>query len=316
MKRMLTATLAAAIVGAGAQAQAEYPEKPVKIIIPFGVGGSTTAIVRSLAEYLEPVLGEDVVITNVNGAGGSVGLNQAIKAKPDGYTIGMYADNLPVAMALGQDRPQIGDYVPACMITKLVLGVAVQGDGGSIDDLETLNAMAKDNPGELGMAIGLGTLAQFAGQAYINGSGADLQLVNVGDGAAKLAAVIGGHVPTTIAPVAGLMGAHRGNQVKIVAVMHDERLDFLPDVPTVGEAIGTDVAMANSLAFVVPPETPESVIDTFCAAVKTVGENPEFAKKMYSLGVTWSFRDADGLTDYIGETEATMSEIGASLKKK
>ncbi|WP_280520646.1 tripartite tricarboxylate transporter substrate-binding protein [Phaeobacter sp. J2-8] len=102
MRSTFTAALAAAVVGLGAQAQAEYPEKPVKIIIPFGVGGSTTAIVRSLAEYLEPALGEDVVITNVNGAGGSVGLIQAMKAKPDGYTIGMYADNLPVAMALGQ----------------------------------------------------------------------------------------------------------------------------------------------------------------------------------------------------------------------
>ncbi|MDO6730982.1 tripartite tricarboxylate transporter substrate binding protein [Marinovum sp. 2_MG-2023] len=316
MRSTFTAALAAAVVGLGAQAQAEYPEKPVKIIIPFGVGGSTTAIVRSLAEYLESALGEDVVITNVNGAGGSVGLIQAMKAKPDGYTIGMYADNLPVAMALGQSRPQIGDYVPACMIAKLVLGLAVRGDGGDLETLGALNAQASDSPGDVGMAIGLGTLAQFAGQAYINESGADLRLVNVGDGAAKLASVIGGHVPATIAPVAGLMGAHRGNQVKIVAVMHDERLDFLPDVPTVGEEIGTDVAMANSLAFVVPPETPESVIDTFCSAVKEAGEDPEFAKKMYSLGVTWSYREADGLTDYIRETEAAMSDIGASLKEK
>lgn len=315
MKSIFTAALAATMFGLVSPVLAEYPEKPVKIIVPFGAGGSTTTIIRSLAEYLEPVLGQDVVITNVNGAGGSVGLLQAMKAKPDGYTIGMYADNLPVAMALGQDRPNLGDYQPACMISKLVLGIAVRDDGGSINALAGLNALGTEKPGEVGIAIGLGTLAQFAAKAYENGANVDFKLVNVGDGASKRAAVIGGHVESTVAPVAGLMGAHRGGQMKIVAVMNDKRLDFLPEVPTVGEVVGTDVLQANSLAFVTPAGTPTELVDTFCAAVKTAGENPEFAEKMYALGVTWSFRDTAGLTKYIEATKTSMAEIGATLAK-
>ena len=132
---------------------AEYPDKPIKIIVPYAPGGSTDVLVRLTAQHLEPIIGQTIVIVNVKGAGGSIGMYEAAKAKPDGYTFGMYLTNTEVSMATGVASFKPEDLQPVALLGDMYLTVTAKGDG-PYNNLTDLQAAAQKDPGEVGIAMG------------------------------------------------------------------------------------------------------------------------------------------------------------------
>ncbi len=308
-------TLAGAAIGAALALAtpvfADFPaDKPVNIIIPFPPGGTTDTVFRTVQPYLEDALGQSVVIVNMKGAGGAVGTQAAIDAEPDGYTLGTLQTNTMIAQAVGLGDYGNEDYVPAASIGFMPLAITVKGDS-PIKTLADLKAAAKENPGEIGIAMGVGTLAHFVAQMVENTLGEDLKLINAGGGAQKKAAVLGGHSTTMIDPPPGVLGLHQSGDARILAVFGPERVGPLPDVPTAKEQ-GVDLEAFQMKGFFVPKGTPDDVIQTIGTALRSLGDNEELQSKLNGLAVSWRCEIG---ADFAAWVEETRSDVNALAKQ-
>jgi len=310
--RGLMIALAFALVAAlGTEAHAEYPEKPIKIIVMYSPGGSSDVVTRILARHLEPVLGQPIVIQNVNGGGGAVGWQQALSAKPDGYTLTLWLDSMPVMEATKAVDFTSDDFDMIAVWGTMDLTVFAQHDGpyGSLGDYQQA---AKDRPGEIGLAMGYGTPAQFIGKIVADAMDADVNLVNVGGGAQKKAAVLGGHVDAGIEPMPGMTEPYRGGQFDILAVLAEERLATFPEIPTAKEQ-GVDAVHANTYALIAPKGTPADRIKILDDAVAQVVQSPEFLEDNAKVNFNITYLNTEDSKARVEEVRAKMLDIGKRL---
>ncbi len=312
IKHFIVAAVAATVAAVGAPvAQAGYPEKTIKIIVPYPPGGTTDIVYRLTAKHLEPIIGVPFVIVNIKGAGGSVGMLEAMRAKADGYTVGTYQTNTEVAQAVGVAAYTDDDFVPVALMGEINLTVTAKGDG-PIKSLKDLQEAARQRPGEVGIAMGIGSLAHFAAAAVEDALNVDLKLVNAGGGAKKKAAVLGGHVDTLAEPIAGVLGPHRQGQLRVIAVLGPERFAGLSDVPTAKEQ-GFDLFASQAKGWFMPAGTPKDRVEIFARAVKQLENDAEYQKKIKALGVGWDYKTGNDFQRYIDETEGWVFDIAKKL---
>ena len=307
---IVTVLAMALIAGLSISAQA-YPEKPVKIIVMYSPGGSSDVVTRILARHLEPVLGQPIVIQNVNGGGGAVGWQQALSAEPDGYTLTLWLDSMPVMEATKAVDFTSDDFDIISVWGTMDLTVFAQKDGpyGSLGDYKQA---AIDKPGEIGLAMGYGTPAQFIGKIVADAMDADVQLVNVGGGAQKKAAVLGGHVDAGIEPMPGMSEPYRGGQFGILAVLAEERLETFPEIPTAKEQ-GVEAVHANTYAVIGPKGVPEDRIQVIADAIAEVVEKPEFLEDNKKVNFNITYLNTADSQARVEEVRAKMLDIGSSL---
>lgn len=314
MKHIISNTLAG-VCGAAmlaSAAWADYPaDQPVRIIIPFPPGGTTDTVFRTLQPYLQDALGQDVVIVNMKGAGGAIGTQAAIDAAPDGYTLGTLQTNTMIAQAVGLGDYSDEDYVPAASIGFMPLAITVKGDS-PIMNLQDFKAAAEAAPGEIGIAMGVGTLAHFVAQMVANAMEVDVQLINAGGGAKKKAAVLGGHSTSMIDPPPGVMGLHESGDARILAVFGPERVGPLPDVPTASEQ-GVDLNAFQMKGFFVPKGTPDDVIQTIGASLCSLGDNAELQGKLAALAVTWRCEIGGDFASWVDDTRADVNSLAKQM---
>lgn len=314
MKKILTTALlsACSAVTFANIALADYPaDQPVRIIIPFPPGGTTDTVFRTVQPYFQKALGQDVVIVNMKGAGGAVGTQAAIDAAPDGYTLGTLQTNTMIAQAVGLGDYTDEDYVPAVSIGFMPLAITVKGDS-NIQDLQDFKAAAEADPGEIGIAMGVGTLAHFVAQMTENALGVDLELINAGGGAQKKAAVLGGHATSMIDPPPGVLGLHESGDARILAVFGPERAGPLPDVPTASEQ-GVELNAFQMKGFFVPKGTPQNVIQTLGTALCSLAGNQDLQTKLAALAVTWRCEIGGDFAEWVGETREGVNELAAQM---
>lgn len=308
--------IAGAVFGAGmalsSAALAEYPsDNPVRIIIPFPPGGTTDTVFRTVQPYLEKSLGQSVVIVNMKGAGGAIGTQAAIDATPDGYTVGTLQTNTMIAQAVGLGSYADEDYVPAASLGFMPLAISVKGDS-PYSNLSDYQAAAKAKPGEVGLSMGVGTLAHFVAQMTENALKVDLKLINAGGGAKKKASVLGGHSDAMIDPPPGVLGLHRSGDMRILAVFGSERVGPLPDVPTAKEQ-GVDLEAFQMKGFFMPKNTPDDIIRKFGNAVCALGENAELQAKLTALAVTWRCEIAGDFTNWVRTTRESVKSLAKQM---
>jgi tripartite-type tricarboxylate transporter receptor subunit TctC len=310
--------VALAIAGMGvtmalsSPAMAEYPgDQTVRIIIPFAPGGTTDTVFRTLQPYLQEALGQNIVIVNMKGAGGAIGTQAAIDAKPDGYTLGTLQTNTMIAQAVGLGDYTDEDYVPAASIGFMPLALTVKGDS-SIMSLQDFKAAALAAPGEIGIAMGVGTLAHFVAQMTENALDVDLKLINAGGGAKKKAAVLGSHATSMIDPPPGVLGLHQSGDARIIAVFGPERVGPLPKVATAMEQ-GVDLVAFQMKGFFVPKGTPDDVIQTIGTALCSLGDNTELQGKLAALAVTWRCEIGGEYAGWVDETRADVNSLAKQM---
>lgn len=302
---------AAAQITAAPAALAEYPEKPVKIIVPYPPGGATDVFTRVAAQYLEAELGQPIVIVNMKGAGGAVGMLEAMNSRPDGYTVGMYFTNTEVTQAVGVAAFTNDDFDPACHLGDIYLTLTAKGDG-PYQTFEDYREAALATPGEVSVAMGVGSLAQFAAGMMADEMGVELKQVNAGGGAEKKAAVLGGHVDALIEPTPGVVGPHKDGSLRILAVFSPERLGFAPDLPT-GKELGVDLVLSQANGFFFPNGTPAEAVDTFCSALGSLGQNAEFQAKMDEMNLIWNFMEGEEYEAFVAQNHEEIMAVGKKL---
>ena len=293
---------------AATPALAQYPEKPIEIIVGYSAGGGTDVLARTVGKFLEGALGgASVVVRNEPGAGGQIGFTHVATAKPDGYTLGTF--NLPAAFAMTYDRAAGYDAKSFTYLANFVddPNTIVVSTASGYDTLKALVDDARANPGAVTMGLSsLGGNDHFAALMMGKVAGTEFTLVPFKGAALARTAMIGGHVAAGTMALSQTVGFE--GQLKVLAVLSDERSPFAPDVPTAKE-LGFDVKMSSLRGIVAPAGLEPAVAEKLMSALAAVNANPEFQKMMKEQGNPMSYvAGAD-----FAAIASTQSEVARSI---
>lgn len=229
----------AALALCAATSAQNYPNRPVKIIIPFPPGGTLDAVGRHLAQKLSDQLGQNFVVENRVGGNGIIGADAVAKAAADGYTLLFNASTLTSAPMTMKSVPYsvLKDFQPIALVAKAPLSVAINKNL-PITDIKTLLAHAKANPGRMTFAVGsIGSAGHLATEQLKRAGGMDYTVVPYKGTGPAFQDLIGGQIDAFIDPILGSLQHHRAGLLRVVAVTSSSRTPNLPDVPTVAETI-------------------------------------------------------------------------------
>ena len=272
-------------LAAPAFAQSDYPNRPVRLIIPFPPGGSNDVVGRMIGTSLSEKLGKQVVIDNRAGAGGVVGTEIASKTPPDGYTLLVislaHAVN-PWLYKLPYDP--IKDFVP----------IGIMGSGPNVvvvhpslpvNSIKELIALAKKQPGELQYAsAGIGSFQHLGGELFKLEAGVDILHVPFKGGGPAMIDVVGGHTKVMFSSLVQTTPHIKTGKLHALAVGSKQRSKVLPDVPTVAEAGVPSYEAVNWWGIVAPAGTPQPIIEKLHAALTAAQDSPEVEKQFASEG--------------------------------
>jgi tripartite-type tricarboxylate transporter receptor subunit TctC len=268
-------------------AQAGFPSRPVKMIVPYPPGGGTDLLARVLAQQLGQKWGQSVIVENVGGAGGNVGAEEVFRAAPDGYTL-LFASPGPVATNgfMYKDMPyDPAKWVPVAVVatSPYVLVVSPHFDAASVVQVV---ADAKAKPGQLTSATpGIGSLGQFATIEFEMLAGIKLLQVPYKGLSPAVADVLGGNVNMMFDMMATSLPLYQAGKEKIVAVGATKRVPQLPDVPTLAEAGIAGYRAVTFFGIVAPPGTPDALADKINRDVADCMAEAAFVEKTKALGM-------------------------------
>lgn len=282
MLNKLTAVAAALLVTSG-PAFAEWPEKPINLIVAYGAGGGTDVTARTLQQPLEKELGQPVVVVNRPGAGGEVGHAAIAEADKDGYTMGII--NLPPMLTIPITRDaafKADDIIPVAGLVRDPSAISVPASS-SFNSLDELIAYAKENPGAVTIGTtGVGTDDHLAMRYLAKAAGVEFTHVPFASAGAARTALMGGHVSAAALNLGEAMPNAEAGKVKILAQFGPETSELAPDVPT-AKSLGYDVEMLSERGIGLPAGTDPAIVEKLAAAIKAVAENPEFIARNREL---------------------------------
>lgn len=274
-------SLGAVVVASGvahAQNAAQWPQKPVTLVVPFAAGGGTDAFARPMASQLESKLGQRFIIENKAGAGGTVGASFAAKAAPDGYTFFVGAAHHAIAPAL---YPKLDynietDFVPVGLLSNVPQVVVVSPIKlPNIKTLQELIADAKANPGKLNFAsAGHGTTHQLAGELFKLQTGTNIAHVPYRGAGPAMQDLVAGHVDMMFDGLGSSADRIQSNQLRALAIASDKRVAAFPNVPTANEAGLPNYVVSTWYAIWAPKGTPPELVARMIEEMKAAFQAP------------------------------------------
>ena len=305
----LAAVLAAAVPTA-ATAQAGYPDKPVRFVVPYPPGGGTDVIARIVQQKLGAALGQQVVIENKGGAGGSVGTEVVAKSAPDGYTVlftlSSHTINPAIFPKLNFDT--IKDFEPVGLVASLPQ-ILVAHPGFAPNTIAEMTALAKAQPGTVSFAsVGNGSPGHLAGELQALRTATKLTHIPYRGGGPAMTDVMGGQVPTLWVSIPAAAQFVKTGKVKALAVSTVKRSAAFPNVPTMQEAGIADFEVDSWYAMFVPAKTPRAVIDRLNQALNTVLADADIREKLLAQGA----EGVGGTPERLGQ--AVAAEIPKWIK--
>jgi len=309
---------AAVIFAAGQQSEesraAKYPTKAIQLIVPAAAGGGTDLSARLVGKYLEKELGSSVVVTNVKGAGGSLGTRQAKEAKADGYTLSYYNEGTILNKLTGVAEYGMESFDLAGI--PLIVDATVLCTVKSIKDFSAFVEAAKKNPGKIRVSVETGTYTPLMFTIIQQQKDIRYQLVDTGSLNDSIASLAGGHVEILQSPLGVVKDYIASGEFNVVAVLSDKRSQYAPEIPTLKE-LGVDFVLPKYYYLGFPKGTPAGVQDKFRAALKKVALNPDFVKEAKAMYFTVSpeLVDAAASGKFIADVEKVFMVYQEQMKK-
>ena len=290
-----------------AQAQAAYPDKPIRFVVPYPPGGGTDVVARIVQPRLQALLGQNIVIDNRGGAGGSLGTENVAKAQPDGYTVLFTLSSHTINPAIFPKLPYdtIKDFEPVGLVASLpqLLAAAPNLQVRSVADLV---AQAKAAPDKFSFAsVGNGSPGHLAGELMVLRTGAKMAHIPYRGGGPAVTDVMGGQVPLIWVSIPAAAAQVKAGKLHALAVSTVKRSPAFPDVPTMQEAGVPDFEVDSWYAMLVPAKTPRAIIDKLNKVLNTVLAEPAVRAQLLDQGA-----DAVG-----GTPEALAKVIAAEVPK-
>lgn len=295
------ATLAAAV--SPAAALADYPDRPITLLVPAAPGGTTDLAARLIAQPLGQALGQSVVVENKPGASGSIASQAVAKATPDGYTLLLQYSGYNAISPHVQptDWDPIKDFSPVANILSAPQVIVVR-PSLPVHSLKELVAYAKANPDKLDYASsGNGALQHVATELLKQMADVKIEHIPYKGTGPALNDLLGGAVDMTITTPPPLLGHIAAGKLRALAVTGPNRLASLPNVPTVAEAGYPDLLVSSWFAMYAPKDTPQAVIDKLASTVEGIMKTAEFRKKAEEQGAEAEFMGPAKLGEYTQE---------------
>jgi tripartite-type tricarboxylate transporter receptor subunit TctC len=299
---LLAAALAAALAGAHPATAQDFPTRPITLIVPYTPGGGNDAMARVVADKMSVALGQQIVIENRGGAGGSIATRQVARAAPDGYTLGLGGTGtLAIDPTL---YPNVGydprkDFAPVGLIATSALIVLVNPSVPA-KTLEEFIALAKAEPGKIDFAsAGSGSGIHLGTELLAYMAGIKMTHIPYKGSAPALTDLIGGHVALYFSSLPPAIGLVREGKVRALAVTGPTRAKVFPDIPTVAQAGLPGFEAVLHYGIVAPAGTPRPVIDKLNAAMRTALASPDVQTRI----------DTDGAEVFASTPEQYAADI-------
>ena len=281
---LMTAILGALLAAGGAQAQEKYPNKPIRLIVPFPAGGQTDIIARTYAQKLTEAFGQTVVVDNRPGAGGTLGTEIAVRANPDGYSLAMVSGSYSANAALYKlPYDPINDVAPIVMVGEIPNLVTVHPSG--VKSVKELIAYARANPGKINYGSGgTGSGVHLATELFNQMTGTKMTHVPYKGATGATSDLIGGNIQLIFGGLPGMVPHAKAGRVRGIAVTSAKRSPTVPDLPTVSETVpGYDaVSWAAVLA---PKGMPRDLVARWNRELNRILQLPDVKARMAADGL-------------------------------
>lgn len=315
MKKLLLATVASMLATA---AFAEYPEKPVTIVVPFAAGGPTDKVARDLGDVLRQKLGQPVIIENVGGAGGTLGAAKAAKSAPDGYTLLLHHIGMATSPALYRNLPYktLDDFEYVGLVNEVPMTVVGRPTLPANNMAELLKWL-EQNKGKINLAnAGLGAASHLCGLLFQQSLKIDMTTVPYKGTAPAMNDLLGGQVDIMCDQTTNTTGQIEAGKIKAFAVTTTKRLTTpaLAKLPTLDESgvKGFNVSIWHGLY--APKGTPKAALDKINTALKASLKDPEFIKRQEALGAVVVTDARVNAADHKKFVEAEINKWGPAIK--
>ena len=281
-----------------APAHAEYPDKPIEVVVPFAAGGGTDALVRTLQQALNEKLPQPVAVINVPGAAGVLGSRKVMSAKPDGYTL--LVSHATVLTAAAQKTapygPEAFEPIAHTASSAVVVAVSAKSAYQTLDDLMKA-ALAK--PNDIKVVTNIGAVAHYAWLLLADAAGgAQFRYIQGGGGAKRLAQIVGGQADASVFATNEAKPYRESGDLRVLAVMSKERHPDFPDVPTAKEA-GLDATFQYDFWWFAPKGTPRAVTDVIADKLGEIMADSGMRATLSERSLTPAFARGEALAQQI-----------------
>jgi tripartite-type tricarboxylate transporter receptor subunit TctC len=289
---------------------AAYPERPIKLIVPWAAGGDTDNIFRPLAPLLQKQLGQTVVVANVGGASGTKGAKEAKESPPDGYTIYAVHDYIHSTYYAGVADVQYTDFEPICLISSTP-SVLTASPKTPWKDWKDFLADAKARPGQITVGATLASTSHFFPAMIEKATGIKFKYVSYEGLAPRMNAILGGHVDLTDANLTQ-KGKVEAGQLKFLAIATEKRSPEMPNVPTLKE-LGVNVVYDVNRGLMVPKGTPADVIAKLEGACATATKEQAFSDAMKLQGTLVRYMDRKAYAGWLKQNDDLNKTLAKDL---
>lgn len=302
-----------------ASAMADYPDKPIKIIVPFAAGAGTDAVARFTAQKLEEQLKQPVIVENRVGASGAIGTQFVASAAPDGYTLLFVASPFTTVAAA---TPTVANYDPVKQFTPIALIAAgplvwIANAQAPFASMREMIAFAQANPGKLAYgSAGAGGVNHLALELFKLKTGTDILHVPYKGIAPATTDLLGGSIALLTGTIPAVLPHIKGGKARALAVTGDKRSSLMPDVPTMKEAGANGTEVYNYWGLVAPAGTPSAIVNRLNAEVQKFLSHKDVQERLSNDGVDLTPGGPERLATFIANDYNGWKKLVADAKLK
>jgi tripartite-type tricarboxylate transporter receptor subunit TctC len=307
MKKLLVSLAIAALP---LTSLAAYPERPIKLVVPWAAGGDTDVIYRTFGPLMQKQLGGTIVVANVGGASGTKGAREAKAAPADGYTLFAVHDSIHSTYWTGVADVNYTDFEPICLVSATP-SIVTASPKTPWKDMKALLADAKKRPGQITVGATLGSTSHFFPAMIEQAAGIKFKYVSYEGTAPRMNALLGGHVDLAESNLTQKGKADAG-QLKFLAIAADKRHPEVPDVPTLKE-LGIDIEYAVNRGLLAPKGTSAEALGKLRSACGTAANDPGFAESLKKHGTLVRYLDHTAYTQFLKKNDAENQALAKEL---
>ncbi|MGO2241054.1 MAG: Bug family tripartite tricarboxylate transporter substrate binding protein [Halomonas sp.] len=318
-KLTLSTTLAAiglaSSLAIATTAQADYPEQDVRLIIPYGPGGATDILFRLISQEAEKTLGESIVPVNMAGAGATLGSRNVKDANPDGYTLLGSHDTIALSKLAGTVDYSFDAFEPIALLTQTI-NIPTTYSNHPVQNADAIADYVSEHPGQVRFSMIPSSTDHFFWSQFFQEAGidmADVRLVGYPDTGQQVSALLAEEVDFAMFNLPSGRAFFEDGSFRALGIAHSERLDSMPDVPTLREQ-GINMDHSTSRGIFAPKGTPQEIIDTLSDAYGNALENKEVRSRIENeFGSVVRFLAGDDYQTFLDENEAALSAAAENI---
>ena len=311
-RRLALGLVAGAALFASAASAQDFPNRVIKMVVPYPAGGPTDVIARIVAEEMGKDLGQNVIVENLGGASGSVGTRAVARAEPDGYTIVFgnnqtHGNNMFLLKEPGYDA--VKDFAPLAGAGAFEHVFVVKNDL-PVKTIPELVELAKKDPGKLNYgSTGVGSGSHLATELFMTRTGIKMTHVPFRGAAPLVTEIMGGRIDVSNSTLPSVLSQFQAGQMRAIGIASPQRNPSAPDVPTLREQGVTNADAESWAAFFAPANTPKPVLDKLSGTIIAILNKPDVKERITKIGFTLNVRDPEAFKPYLAKEIQTWAEI-------